>query len=98
MKVHKTHLQDPGDVAGPRAAVGELDDLLPRGVRQRPAVHEHAAQLVHAAVTYTWRHTHGSQVTGSHNQTITIITSTLNPWIDLLFKKNKEFSCKKDEK
>lgn len=43
-------LQDPGDVAGPGAAVGQLDDLLARRVRQRPAVHVHAAQLVHAAV------------------------------------------------
>lgn len=45
------HLQDPGDVAGSGAAVSELHDLLPGGVRQRPAVHEHAPELVHAAVT-----------------------------------------------
>lgn len=44
-------LQDPGDVAGPGAAVSEFHDLLPRGVGQRPPVDEHPAELVHAAVT-----------------------------------------------
>lgn len=47
----RLHLQDPGDVAGPGAAVSEFHDLLPRGVGQRPPVDEHPAELVHAAVT-----------------------------------------------
>ncbi len=46
-----THLQNAGDVAGPRAGVRQLDDSLPGGVGQRPPVHEHAAQLVHSRVT-----------------------------------------------
>ncbi len=39
------------DVAGPHAHHGQLDDAAPHVVGQRPPVHEHAAQLVHAAVT-----------------------------------------------
>ncbi|GIY47078.1 hypothetical protein CEXT_750591 [Caerostris extrusa] len=40
----------PADVAGPDPLVGQLHYPLPDHVRQGPAVHEHAAQLVHAAV------------------------------------------------
>ena len=41
----------PGDVAGAHAVVRQLDDPLADDVGQRPPVDEHAAQLVHAAVT-----------------------------------------------
>ena len=43
-------LEDARYVAGPCARVGQLDDLLPRGVGQGPAVHVDAAELVDAAV------------------------------------------------
>ena len=41
----------PRDVAGPHSVVRQLDDPLADDVGQRPPVDEHAAQLVHAAVT-----------------------------------------------
>lgn len=44
------HLQDAGDVARSGSRVRQLHDLLSRGVWQGPPAHEHAAQLVHAAV------------------------------------------------
>ena len=43
-------LEYPADITGPGPAVRQLHDLLPGGVGQRPAGHEHPAQLVHAAV------------------------------------------------
>lgn len=46
------HLEDARDVAGTRARVRQLDDLLAGRVRQRPPADEHAAQLVDAAVTW----------------------------------------------
>jgi len=50
-------LQYPGDVAGSRARVRELDDLLARRVRKRPAADEDTPQLVHPAVPckHKWR-------------------------------------------
>ena len=41
----------PRDVAGSHAVVRELDDPLADDVGERAAVDEHAAELVHAAVT-----------------------------------------------
>ena len=46
------YLEDAWDIAGPRAAVGELDDLLAGGVGQGTAVHEDATELVDATVPY----------------------------------------------
>ena len=42
----------PRDVARPHSVVRQLDDPLPHYVGQGTPVHEHAAQLVHAAVAY----------------------------------------------
>ena len=39
-------LEDPGDVAGPRPGVRQLDDLLPGRVREGSARDEHAPELV----------------------------------------------------
>lgn len=44
------HLQDAGDVAGPGARVGQLDNLLTGRVGQRAPIHVHTAELVDAAV------------------------------------------------
>lgn len=44
-------LQYPRDVAGPRSAVSQLDDLLPGRVGQRSPVDVDPAQLVDSAVT-----------------------------------------------
>lgn len=43
-------LEDAGDVARPGTGVGQLDDLLPGRIRQRPSVDVDAAQLVHPAM------------------------------------------------
>ena len=48
---HWIYLEDAGNVAGTRSAVRQFHDLLPRRVRQRTPVHEHAAQLVNAAMS-----------------------------------------------
>ena len=42
----------PRDVAGPHSHHGELDDPAADIVGQRPPVHEDAAQLVHARLTW----------------------------------------------
>lgn len=44
------HLQNARDVAGPSPTVGQLHDLLPRGVGQGPPVHVHPTQLVDTTV------------------------------------------------
>lgn len=43
-------LQDPADVAGPRAGVRQLHDLLPRRVRKRSPIDVDPSELVDAAV------------------------------------------------
>ena len=45
----------PGDVARPHAVVGQFDDPLADNVGERSAVHEDAAQLIHAAMTWNKR-------------------------------------------
>lgn len=40
----------PGDITWSDAVVRQLYDPLSDHVRERPTVHEHAAQLVHSAV------------------------------------------------
>ena len=40
----------PRDVAGPDSELGQLNDPDPNVVGQRPAVHEHPAQLVNLAI------------------------------------------------
>jgi hypothetical protein len=42
--------QLPGDVARPNTVVSQLHYSLPYNVRQRPAVHKNATQLVHTAM------------------------------------------------
>lgn len=49
--MHYYHLQNPGYVARPRAAVSEFNYFLSRGVGQRSAVDEYTAELVHSTVT-----------------------------------------------
>lgn len=43
-------LEDPRDIAGPRAGVGQLDNLLPRRVGQWPAVDVNSSELIYAAM------------------------------------------------
>lgn len=45
-----------GNVAGPDAVVGELDDPLPHQVRQGAPIHENSTQLVNSTVTYRGQH------------------------------------------
>lgn len=45
------NLQYPGDVAGPRARMRQLDDLLPGRVWKRSTADEHTPELIHATVT-----------------------------------------------
>lgn len=45
------NLQYPGDVAGPRAGMSQLDDLLPGRVWKRSTADEHTPELIHATVT-----------------------------------------------
>ena len=43
--------QLPGDVTRPNTVVSQLHYSLPYNVRQRPAVHKNATQLVHTTMT-----------------------------------------------
>ncbi len=46
-------MRDPelsGDVTGPDAELGELDDAYSNVVGQRPPVHEHPTKLVHLTI------------------------------------------------
>ncbi|GIY00630.1 hypothetical protein CEXT_240131 [Caerostris extrusa] len=63
-------LEDAGDVAGPGAAVGQLHDLLTRGVWQGTTVHVHAAQLVDAAVACKTQHAPSKQISPHHRRRI----------------------------
>ena len=53
-------LKDAGNITRSGARMRQLDDALARRVRQRPAVHVDAAQLIHAAVTCNRRGVWGS--------------------------------------
>lgn len=46
--------QLPADVARPDAELRQLHDPEPNGVGERPAVDEHAAELVHLAEGWLW--------------------------------------------
>lgn len=50
------HAQLAGDNAGPNAVMGHLHDLVPDVVGERPAVDEHAAELVDSALAEGCRH------------------------------------------
>lgn len=52
------NLQYPGDVAGPRAGMSQLDDLLPGRVWKRSTADEHTPELIHATVTCAWNQTY----------------------------------------
>lgn len=53
------------DVAWPDSLVGQLHNALPHHVRQRTAVHKHAAQLIHATMTCTAERCQGIENTRS---------------------------------
>jgi len=65
--------QLPGDVTRPNTVVRQLHYSLPYNVRQRPAVHKHATQLVHTTMALK-------------NKTLISITACQTSRLDAIFE------------